>query len=101
MYVGIGGSLLYVKGYFSITRVGRLLRRWKLDELPQMWNILLGEMGIIGPRPEVERLVRQYTSQQRGILQVTPGLASMAQLVYPHESELLSECADPEDFYVR
>jgi lipopolysaccharide/colanic/teichoic acid biosynthesis glycosyltransferase len=101
MYAREGGSLVTVEGDPRITSVGRVLRRWKLDELPQLWNVVLGEMGIIGPRPEAERLVRQYTPEERRILEITPGLAGMAQLVYPHEAELLRECADPEEFYVK
>ena len=81
--------------------MGRVLRRWKLDELPQLWNVILGEMGIVGPRPEAERLVRQYTPEQYRILDITPGLAGMSQLVYPHEAELLRRCRDPEEIYVK
>jgi lipopolysaccharide/colanic/teichoic acid biosynthesis glycosyltransferase len=84
-----------------VTGIGRLLRRLKIDELPQLWNVLRGDMTLIGPRPEVERYVRQYTPEQRRILEYAPGLASVAQLMYPQESELLSSEADPETFYVR
>ena len=82
-----------------ITPVGRFLRRWKLDELPQFWNVLRGEMTIIGPRPEVERIVGRVGAGQREILSRTPGLASMAQLVYPHEAEILRDHPDPETAY--
>jgi lipopolysaccharide/colanic/teichoic acid biosynthesis glycosyltransferase len=101
MKVAIGGSLVTTEKDPRVTALGQILRRWKLDELPQLWNILRGDMGIIGPRPEAERLVRQYTPEQRRILQITPGLAGMSQLVYPHEAKLLGECGDPEEFYVR
>ena len=101
MHVGVGGSLITVEGDSRITPLGRMLRRWKFDELPQLWNVLLGEMGIVGPRPEAERLVRQYTPEQYRILESTPGLASMSQLVYPHEAELLRGCRDPEEVYVK
>jgi lipopolysaccharide/colanic/teichoic acid biosynthesis glycosyltransferase len=101
MYVGEGGSLITVEGDSRITPAGRVLRRWKLDELPQLWNVLLGDMGIIGPRPEAERLVRQYTPEQHRILDITPGLAGMSQLVYPHEADLLRGCRDPEEVYVK
>ena len=101
MYGGVGGSLITVEGDSRITPLGRVLRRWKLDELPQLWNVVLGEMGIIGPRPEAERLVRQYTPEQHRILESTPGLAGMSQLVYPHEAELLRGCRDPEEVYVK
>jgi lipopolysaccharide/colanic/teichoic acid biosynthesis glycosyltransferase len=101
MKVSAGGSLVTSEGDPRVTRIGRILRRWKLDELPQLWNILRGDMGIVGPRPEAERLVRQYTPEQQRILEITPGLAGMSQLVYPHEAELLRRYADSEEFYVR
>jgi lipopolysaccharide/colanic/teichoic acid biosynthesis glycosyltransferase len=101
MYVGEGGSLVTMEGDPRITPIGRLLRRWKLDELPQLWNILLGEMTIIGPRPEVERYVAHYTREQRRLLEQTPGLAGLSQLVYPTEADMLRQCANPEEFYIR
>jgi len=84
-----------------ISRVGRVLRQAKLDELPQLWNVLCGDMGIIGPRPEVPRFVARYTDAERAILEAQPGLASLAQLVYPHEGDLLRDQVDPEEAYVR
>jgi lipopolysaccharide/colanic/teichoic acid biosynthesis glycosyltransferase len=101
MYVGEGGSLLTLEGDPRITPVGRVLRRWKLDELPQLWNVLLGEMTVIGPRPEVERYVSHYTLEQRRLLEQTPGLAGLSQLVYPGEAEILRHCVSPEEFYIR
>jgi lipopolysaccharide/colanic/teichoic acid biosynthesis glycosyltransferase len=101
MYVGEGGALLTLEGDPRITPVGRVLRRWKLDELPQLWNILLGEMTVIGPRPEVERYVSHYTPEQRHLLEQTPGLAGLSQLVYPAEAEILRHCGNPEEFYIR
>jgi lipopolysaccharide/colanic/teichoic acid biosynthesis glycosyltransferase len=101
MYVGEGGSLVTVKGDPRITPVGRILRRWKLDELPQLWNVLAGEMSVIGPRPEVERYVSHYTPEQRRLLEQTPGLAGLSQLVYPTEAEMLRHCVEPEEFYIR
>lgn len=101
MKVSAGGALVTTEGDPRVTRIGQILRRWKLDELPQLWNILRGDMGIIGPRPEAERLVRHYTTEQQSILNITPGLAGMSQLVYSHEAELLRECADPEEFYLK
>jgi lipopolysaccharide/colanic/teichoic acid biosynthesis glycosyltransferase len=101
MYVAESGSLLTIKGDPRITPLGRVLRRWKLDELPQLWNVLKGEMSVIGPRPEVERYVCHYTPEQRRLLDQTPGLAGMAQLVYPGEAEILRDCPKPEEFYVR
>ena len=101
MYVNEGGSLVTMEGDPRITPVGRVLRRWKLDELPQLWNVLTGDMSVIGPRPEVERYVAHYTPEQRHLLEQTPGLAGLSQLVYPHEADLLRRCANAEEFYVR
>jgi lipopolysaccharide/colanic/teichoic acid biosynthesis glycosyltransferase len=101
MYVGEGGSLLTAEGDPRITPLGRILRRWKLDELPQLWNVLFGDMTVIGPRPEVERYVAHYTPEQRRLLEQTPGLAGLSQLVYPTEADMLRRCATPEEFYIR
>jgi lipopolysaccharide/colanic/teichoic acid biosynthesis glycosyltransferase len=99
MHVRGDGPLITVEGDPRITWVGRALRRWKLDELPQLWNVLRGDMSIVGPRPEVERLVRYYTPEQRRILEQTPGLAGLSQLVYPHEADVLQGYPNPEEVY--
>jgi lipopolysaccharide/colanic/teichoic acid biosynthesis glycosyltransferase len=96
-----GGAQVTVDGDPRVTAVGRVLRRWKLDELPQLYNILRGEMSVVGPRPEVERFVQHYTAEQRLVLEPTPGLAGLAALVYPHEADLLRGCDDPEEAYLR
>jgi lipopolysaccharide/colanic/teichoic acid biosynthesis glycosyltransferase len=83
-----------------VTRIGAVLRRWKVDELPQLWNVLRGDMSLIGPRPEVEKFVRCYTPEQRAILRAKPGLAGMGQLLFPGEAELLRGCCDPDATYV-
>lgn len=93
------GPLITVEGDPRITPVGRALRRWKLDELPQLWNVLHGDMSIIGPRPEVEQLVRYYTLEQRRLLEQTPGLAGLSALVYPHEAYVLQGYPNPEEVY--
>jgi lipopolysaccharide/colanic/teichoic acid biosynthesis glycosyltransferase len=95
------GSQVTVDGDARVHGVGRWLRRWKLDEVPQLWNVFKGDMSVIGPRPEVARFVAHYTDEQQKILEVKPGLASLAQLVYPHEADLLSTTRDPELAYVR
>ena len=95
------GSQVTVATDPRITTVGAWLRRLKIDELPQLWNVLCGDMSLIGPRPEVERFVQHYGATERRILEFTPGLASRAQLVYPHESTLLRQVDDPEAAYVR
>lgn len=93
------GSVITTERDPRITPLGAVLRRWKIDELPQFWNILRGDMTLIGPRPEAERLVRYYSAEERRVLEQTPGLASMSQLVYPHEMEFLRGHPDPEELY--
>jgi lipopolysaccharide/colanic/teichoic acid biosynthesis glycosyltransferase len=83
-----------------ITRVGRLLRRTKLDELPQLLNVLRGEMSFVGPRPEVPRYVALYTPAQRRVLALTPGITDPASAEYVDESAILGRAADPERLYV-
>ena len=83
-----------------ITKVGAVLRRYKLDELPQFWNVLCGDMSLVGPRPEVPRYVACYTPEQREVLAVRPGITDPASLAYSDESTLLATFADPERAYV-
>jgi lipopolysaccharide/colanic/teichoic acid biosynthesis glycosyltransferase len=82
-----------------ITSVGRFLRRIKLDELPQLLNVLRGDMSLVGPRPEDPRYVALYTPEQRAILQYRPGITSMASLTYRKEEQLLSG-QDWEQMYI-
>lgn len=83
-----------------ITRPGRFIRRTKLDELPQLWNVLTGEMSIVGPRPEVPRYVDMYTPAQREVLKVRPGLTDPASIEAFDEPALLAAASDPERCYV-
>lgn len=83
-----------------ITGVGYFLRKTKLDELPQLWNVLAGEMSVVGPRPEVPKYVALYTEEQRAVLSVRPGITGMASIHYIDENELLARAADPEQAYV-
>ena len=83
-----------------ITRVGRLLRRTKLDELPQLLNVLRGEMSLVGPRPEDPRYVALYTPEQRRILEVRPGITSLASIRYRHEESILAQ-GELDDLYVK
>ena len=84
-----------------ITRSGRWLRASKLDELPQLWDVLRGEMSLVGPRPEVPRYVALYPAELRElVLSVRPGITDPASLSFRHESELLAAAADPEREYV-
>lgn len=83
-----------------ITGIGYVLRRTKLDELPQLWNVLVGDMSIVGPRPEVPRYVALYTPEQRRVLSVRPGISSLASIAYINENEVLGRSSDPERTYV-
>ena len=82
-----------------ITPVGYILRKYKLDELPQLWHVLSGTMSLVGPRPEVQRYVDHYTEVQRKVLSVRPGITDEASIAYANENELLSSATDPEKFY--
>ena len=94
------GPLLTVGDDPRITRVGRWLRRTKLDELPQLINILAGDMSFVGPRPEVERYVRLFRTEYAEILQVRPGITDLASLKYRAESTLLARSPEPEEEYI-
>ncbi len=83
-----------------ITRPGRFIRKTKLDELPQLWNVLCGEMSIVGPRPEVPRYVDLYTPEQRKVLRVRPGLTDPASIEAFDEPAMLAAAADPERCYI-
>lgn len=84
-----------------ITSVGYFLRRFKLDELPQLINVLKGEMSLVGPRPELKRFVDLYQGDQRKVIEVTPGITDYASLEFRNENELLEGKQDPIDFYVK
>jgi lipopolysaccharide/colanic/teichoic acid biosynthesis glycosyltransferase len=90
-----GGSLTF-KADARITPLGSFLRRCKLDELPQLWNILRGEMTLIGPRPEVLDWVERYTPAQREVLRAKPGLTDPVQLLFRHEQDFLTSAAEYE-----
>jgi lipopolysaccharide/colanic/teichoic acid biosynthesis glycosyltransferase len=83
-----------------ITRVGRFLRKTKLDELPQLWNVFVGEMSLVGPRPEVPKYVAHYSAAQRRILDLKPGITDLATLRFRNEEELLRSAKDTESFYL-
>lgn len=83
-----------------ITGVGYVLRKTKLDELPQLWNVLVGDMSVVGPRPEVPKYVALYTADQRAVLKVRPGITGMASIDYIDENEILARAADPERAYI-
>jgi lipopolysaccharide/colanic/teichoic acid biosynthesis glycosyltransferase len=83
-----------------ITRAGYYLRKYKLDELPQLLNVLTGDMSLVGPRPEVRKYVSLYTPEQLRVLDVRPGITDYASIEYADENELLAKAADPEKTYI-
>lgn len=83
-----------------VTRIGAWLRRLKLDELPQLFNVLVGDMSLVGPRPEVPRYVASYSAAERRVLDLVPGMVDVASLRYADESTILAATADPERRYV-
>jgi lipopolysaccharide/colanic/teichoic acid biosynthesis glycosyltransferase len=94
------GPSITAAGDRRVTVVGRWLRRWKLDELPQLFNVLRGEMSLVGPRPEVAKYVRLYTPEQRQVLSVRPGITGPSQIRFRDEERLLAQQRDPEQYYV-
>lgn len=96
------GGLLTVGGRDPrVTRVGYYLRRYKLDELPQLFNVLLNDMSFVGPRPEVRRYVEMYNDEQKRVLLVKPGITDPASISYIDENEILSKADDPEATYMK
>jgi lipopolysaccharide/colanic/teichoic acid biosynthesis glycosyltransferase len=93
------GPLVTASGDPRITRLGRFLRRTKLDELPSLWNVISGDMSLVGPRPENEQAAALYTGEQREVLSLLPGITSLATLKYHHEEALLAAGADLESTY--
>ena len=95
------GRLITVGGKDTrITKAGYYIRKYKLDELPQLWNVFIGEMSLVGPRPEVEKYVRLYTPSQRVVLSVSPGITDYASIEFSNENELLGKSDNPERMYV-
>lgn len=84
-----------------ITRVGYFLRKYKLDEFPQLINVLKGDMSVVGPRPEVRKYVDLYTPEQMRVLSVRPGLTDIASIQYVHEDEILAASDNPEQTYIQ
>lgn len=83
-----------------ITKVGRFIRKYKLDELPQLFNILKGEMSVVGPRPEVPKYVNLYSEEQKKVLNALPGLTDYASLEYLNEQKVLGAAENPEKTYI-
>lgn len=94
-------GLLTVGGRDSrITRSGYFIRKYKLDELPQLLNVLFGDMSLVGPRPEVRKYVDMYNAEQMKVLSVKPGITDYASIEYSNENELLAKSAEPEKTYI-
>lgn len=83
-----------------ITSIGHILRKYKLDELPQLFNVLKGEMSVVGPRPEVSQYVALYNHKQQHVLSVLPGLTDYASIAYVNENEVLGASQNPEQTYI-
>lgn len=84
-----------------VTPLGRYLRRYKLDELPQLFNVLIGDMSLVGPRPVLRKFVNYYTSDDMQILDVRPGITDYASIKYRHEGRILAKAEDPLEYYLR
>lgn len=93
------GSSVTTSDDRRITPIGRLLRRTKMDELPQLINVFKGDMSLVGPRPEVAEIVQNYTPEMKHIFQVRPGITSLATLHLNDEEEILADVSDPDQFY--
>lgn len=95
------GSLVTIGGHDPrITRSGFYIRKYKLDELPQLINVFIGDMSLVGPRPEVRHYVDYWTPEQMHVLDVRPGITDPASIKYRNENELMEQAADPERFYI-
>ena len=94
------GMSITVSNDNRVTKAGRFLRKFKLDELPQLINVFLGEMSFVGPRPEVKKYVDMYNDEQRRVLSVRPGITEYASIIYRNENELLDAAMEPEEVYI-
>jgi lipopolysaccharide/colanic/teichoic acid biosynthesis glycosyltransferase len=84
-----------------ITKIGVFLRKYKIDEFPQLLNVLIGDMSIVGPRPEVRKYVDMYNAEQLRVLEVRPGITDYASIEYSNENELLAKSENPEQTYIQ
>jgi lipopolysaccharide/colanic/teichoic acid biosynthesis glycosyltransferase len=94
------GPAITASGDQRITCVGHVLRKTKLDELPQLWNVVCGDMSFVGPRPEVPKYVSLYTPAQRAVLALKPGITDEASILFRDEEKRLAAAGDPETFYI-
>ena len=98
MTVGHGGSSVSVAGESRITPLGAKLRKYKLDELPELWNVLIGDMSFVGPRPDVPGYADKLVGEDRLILNLRPGITGPASLKYKNEEEILAQVEDPQKY---
>ena len=98
MTVAHSGSSISVKGESRITPLGAVLRKYKLDELPELWNVLIGDMSFVGPRPDVPGYADRLEGEHRRILLLKPGITGPASLKYRNEEELLAEQKEPQKY---
>ena len=94
------GLQISTSGDARITKVGKVLRKTKIDELPQLFNVFVGQMSFVGPRPEVPKYVDMYDEEQKNVLLVRPGITDEASIVFRDENEILENAEDPEKAYV-
>ncbi len=94
------GKQITVANDNRITRVGNILRRYKIDELPQLFNVFLGTMSFVGPRPEVKKYVSMYTGEQEKVFDIKPGITDLASIRYSDENDILSNVHNPEGYYI-
>lgn len=98
MSVGHSGSSISVKGEARITPLGAVLRKYKLDELPELWDVLIGNMSFVGPRPDVPGYADKLQGKDKAVLDLKPGITGPASLKYRDEEEILAEQADPQTY---
>lgn len=98
MNIGHQGSSISVKGESRITPLGAKLRKYKLDELPGLWNVLVGDMSFVGPRPDVPGYADRLQGEDREVLQLKPGITGPASLKYRNEEEILAQQSDPQKY---
>lgn len=101
MHTDRPGGLLTTAADARVTRIGQIIRRFKLDELPQLFDVLRGEMSLVGPRPEVARFVDEYPPHARAVIfSVRPGITDRASIEFRNENDLLEDSIDPERLYI-
>lgn len=95
------GQITIGSNDIRITRVGRFIRKYKFDEFPQFFNVLKGDMSLVGPRPEVPKYVERYSDYQKRVLSVKPGITDFASIYFSNENDLLAKSNNPEEYYVK